>query len=131
MYSQVLKAIVTLQAVHSESQRDQFLMKLRSKFENTRAELINLQYVLSFKVCLAELLCEEKHIASHLGLVQGAGGSEMINMAYAVQDRGRSRSLPQCYSCKKSERIAKYFSKKSCNYCKKENHIIKDCHVCP
>ena len=57
-------------------------MKLRFKFESALAVLINLQNVLSFKVCLVELLCEEKHIASHLGLTQGADGSEMINMAY-------------------------------------------------
>lgn len=58
-------------------------MKLRFKFESARAVLINLQYVLSFKDCLVELLCEEKHITSHLGLTQGAYGSEIINMAYA------------------------------------------------
>jgi hypothetical protein len=37
---------------------------------------------------LAELLCEEKHIASHLGLAQGADGSEIINIACAAQDIG-------------------------------------------
>ncbi|KAL6330239.1 hypothetical protein AAG906_040161 [Vitis piasezkii] len=52
-------------------------------------------------------------------------------MAYAVQSRGRSRSSPQCYSCKEIGHIAKHCSKKFCNYCKKEGHIIKDCRVRP
>ncbi|KAJ0053502.1 hypothetical protein Pint_00159 [Pistacia integerrima] len=68
---------------------------------------------------------------SGLALIKDAGGSEMVNMAYAAQGRGRSRSPPQCYSCKEIGHIAKYCSKKFCNYCKKEGHIIKDCRVRP
>ncbi|KAJ0082875.1 hypothetical protein Patl1_11567 [Pistacia atlantica] len=127
---EVLTALA-LQTVHSESQRDQFLMKLRPEFESTRAGLINRTPVPSLEVCLGELLREEQRLASQLGLDQDAGGSEMVNMAYAAQGRGRSRSPPQCYSCKEIRHIAKYCSKKFCNYCKNEGHIIKDCRVCP
>lgn len=132
VHSQVPKeALAALQAVHSESQRDQFLMKLRPEFESARAGLINRTPVPSLEVCLGELLREEQRLASQLGLDQDAGGSKMVNMAYAAQGRGRSRSPPQCYSCKEIGHIAKYCSKKFCNYCKKEGHILKDCRVRP
>jgi hypothetical protein len=131
MHSQVPKeALATLQMVHSDSQWDQFLMKLRHKFESAQAGLINRILVPSLEVCLGELLCEEQSLASQLGLAQDAGGFEMTNMAYATQGRGRSISPPQCYSCKEIGHIAKHCSKKFCNYCKKEGHI-KDCHVRP
>ncbi|KAJ0079888.1 hypothetical protein Patl1_24395 [Pistacia atlantica] len=124
-------ALAALQTVHSESQRDQFLMKLRPEFESARAGLINRTLVPSLEVCLGELLREEQRLASQLGLDQDAGGSEMVNMAYTAQGRRQSRSPPQCYSCKEIGHIAKYCSKKFCNYFKKEGHIIKDCRVRP
>ncbi|KAJ0101621.1 hypothetical protein Patl1_06801 [Pistacia atlantica] len=37
----LLETLAALQTVHSESQRDQFLMKLRPEFESARAGLIN------------------------------------------------------------------------------------------
>ena len=52
-------ALSALQDVHAESQRDQFLMKLRSEFETTRAGLLNHDPVSSLDVCLGELLREE------------------------------------------------------------------------
>jgi hypothetical protein len=65
VHSQVPKeAIVALQAVHSESQRDQFLMKLRPKFESACPGLINRTPVPSLEVCLGELLREEQLLAS-------------------------------------------------------------------
>jgi len=115
VHSQVPKeALAALQVVHSESQRDQFLMKLRPKFESVRAALIHRQLVPSLEVCLGELLREEQHLASQLGLTQDACGSEMVNMAYAAQDRGRSRALPQCYRCWEIGPLAKHCSKKFC-----------------
>ncbi|KAJ0088753.1 hypothetical protein Patl1_32353 [Pistacia atlantica] len=123
--SQVPKAaLATLQTVHSESQRDQFLMKLRPEFESARARLINHTPVPFLEVCLGELLREEQRLTSQLGLDQDAGGSEMVNMAYAAQGRGRSRSPQQCYSCKEIGHIAKYCSKKFGNYCKKESTFV-------
>ncbi|KAJ0103258.1 hypothetical protein Patl1_03682 [Pistacia atlantica] len=53
--SQVPKAAFTaLQMVHSKSQRDQFLMKLRPEFESARAGLINCTPVPSLEVCLED-----------------------------------------------------------------------------
>lgn len=48
-----------------------------------------------------------------------------------AQGRGRSRSLPEYYSCKEIRHIAKHCNKKFCNYCKKKGHIIKDFRVRP
>ena len=91
MHSQVPKAaLAALQAVHTESQRDQFLMKLRPEFESASAGIINRTPVPSLEVCLGELLSEEQRLASQLGLAHDDGGSEMVNVAYAAQARGRS-----------------------------------------
>jgi hypothetical protein len=106
-------------------------MKLRLEYESVQARLISRTPVPSLEVCLGELLHEEQHLASQLGLAQDASGSEMVNMAYVAQGKGRSRSLPQYYSCKEIGHIAKHCSKKFCNYCKMEGHIIKDCRVSP
>ena len=37
----------------------------------------------------------------------------------------------QYYSCKEYEYIVAYYAKKSCNYCKKLAHIIKECPIHP
>jgi hypothetical protein len=90
-HSQIPKeALVALEAVQSKSQWDQFLMKLQPEFESARPGLINRTPVPSLEVCLGELLREEQRLASQLGLAQDAGSSEMVNMAYAAQGRGRS-----------------------------------------
>jgi hypothetical protein len=131
VHSQVPKAtLATLQAVHSESQRDQFLMKLRPEFESVQAALINRQHVPSLEVCLGELLHEEQHLVSQLGLAQDASGSKMVNMAYAAQGRGRSRAPPQCYRCREIGHLAKHCNKIFCNYCK-EGHLLKNCRTRP
>lgn len=130
-HSQIPKeALVALEAVQSKSQWDQFLMKLRPEFESARPGLINRTPVPSLEVCLGELLREEQRLASQLGLAQDVGTSEMVNMAYTAQGRGRSGSPPQCYICMENGHIAKHCRKKFCNYCK-EGHIIKDCRVRP
>ncbi|TXG56684.1 hypothetical protein EZV62_017997 [Acer yangbiense] len=74
---------------------------------------------------------KEALAALQLGIAQDAGGTEMVNVAYAAHDKGRYKSPPQCYSCKEVGHIAKHCRKKFCNYCKKEGHIIKDCRVRP
>ena len=85
VHSQVPKAaLASLQVVHFESQRDQFLMKLQPEFESARIGLINRTLVPSLEVCLGELLREEQNLASQLGLAHDDGGSEMVNVAYAT-----------------------------------------------
>lgn len=46
------------------------------------------------EVCLGKLLSEEQHLAAQPGLAQDAGNSEIVNMAYVAQDRGRPKSPP-------------------------------------
>ncbi|XP_042988671.1 uncharacterized protein LOC122316204 [Carya illinoinensis] len=93
VYSKVPKvALEAFQVVHAESQRDQFLMKLRPEFETTRAGLINRNLVSSLDVCLGELLREEQHLATQHGLTQENVTTEMVNVAYAAQGKGRSNT---------------------------------------
>ena len=46
------ESLSMIQAVHEQSKRDQFLMKLRSDFESVRANLMNLDPSPSLDVCL-------------------------------------------------------------------------------
>ena len=65
VHSKVPKdALAALQAVHSKSQRDQFLMKLRPEFASARAGLINRTPVPSLDVYLGEILREEHRLTS-------------------------------------------------------------------
>lgn len=73
--------------------------------------------------------CMKNNVSPH-SIAQDTSDSEMSNMFYATQGRRRSRSPPQCYSCKEIGHIAKYCNKKLCNYCKNEGHNIKDCRIC-
>ncbi|KAL5986558.1 hypothetical protein ACLOJK_014891 [Asimina triloba] len=43
---------------------------------------------------LGELLREEHRLASQFSIAQDAGGTKMVNVAYAAQSKGRSRSPP-------------------------------------
>ena len=113
MQSKVLKeALGALQVVHNESKQDQFLMKLRPEFESVRAGLINRKPVPTLDECLGELLREEQPLASQHGIAQDTVSTEIFNMAYAAQGKGRFKSPPQCYSCKEFGHIAKNCSKK-------------------
>lgn len=80
---------------------------------------------------MGELLREEQHLATQLSLTQDSVTTAMVNVAYDAQAKGRLNSQIQCYSCKEFGHIAKHWTKKFCNYCKKEGHIIKDCHIQP
>ena len=53
-------SLAAVQAVHEQSQRDQFLMKLRPEFEGTRSSLMNRDSSPSLDVCFGELLREEQ-----------------------------------------------------------------------
>jgi len=71
IYSKIPKeSLEALYLVHAESQRDQFLMKVRPKFEVVRASLINRSPVPTLDECLRELLQEEQRLASQHELTQ-------------------------------------------------------------
>ncbi|KAL3523634.1 hypothetical protein ACH5RR_016468 [Cinchona calisaya] len=54
-------------------------------------------------------------------------------MAYVAQGKpkGRDLSTIQCFCCKGFGHYASNCSKKFCNYCKKDGHIIKECPTRP
>ncbi|KAG6654422.1 hypothetical protein CIPAW_05G144600 [Carya illinoinensis] len=100
-------------------------MKLLSEFEHVRTGLLNRDPVPSLDLCLGELLREEQRLSTQISMTSDKVFSETINVAYAAQGQGRNKL--QYFNCKKFGHIARNCSKKVCNYCKKENHIIKDC----
>ena len=85
----------------------------------------------SLDACFGELLCEEQRLATQTTLQQNSIPENAI--AYAAHGRGKVRNMQpvQCYSCKEYVHIAANCAKKSCNYCRKPGHIIKDCLTCP
>ncbi|XP_042966592.1 uncharacterized protein LOC122300179 [Carya illinoinensis] len=122
-------ALAALQAVHAESQRDQFLMKLRPEFEPVLAGLLNRDPVPSLDICLGDLLREEQRLSTQISMTSENVFSETVNVAYAAHGRGRNKL--QCFNCKEFGHIARNCPKKVCNYCKKEGHIIKDYRIRP
>ncbi|XP_042966866.1 uncharacterized protein LOC122300350 [Carya illinoinensis] len=132
IYAKVPEASLSVvQAVHEQSKRDQFLMKLRPEFEVTRSNLMNRDPVPSLDVCFGELLREEQRLATqatyqHDKMIPNA-------VAYAAHGKGKGRDMRnvQCFSCKEYGHIAAHCARKSCNYCKKPGHIIKDCPTRP
>nr|XP_027118369.1 uncharacterized protein LOC113735570 [Coffea arabica] len=85
IYSRVpSQALAGIQAVHEDSKRDQFLMKLRLEFEAVRAGLLNRNPILSFDVCLGDLLQEEQRMATQTIIGASKEISEVVNIAYAA-----------------------------------------------
>ncbi|XP_006365545.1 uncharacterized protein [Solanum tuberosum] len=123
------ESLSVIQAVHEQSKRDQFLMKLRSDFESVRSNLMNRDPSPSLDVCFRELLREEQRLVT-----QNAFKKENdVTVAFAAQGKGKGRDMSrtQCYSCKEYGHIASNCSKKFCNYCKQQGHIIKECPTRP
>jgi len=88
IYSKIPKeSLEALYLVYAESQRDQFLMKLRPEFEAVRTSLINRSPVPTLDECLGELLREEQRLATQHELTQDTV-TEM-NVVYMAQGRGR------------------------------------------
>lgn len=121
----------SVQLVHETTKRDQFLMKLRSDFEGIRSNLMNRNPVPSLDSCLNELLREEQRLLTQTSMEQQKSTS--VPVAYAAQGkpRGRDMSAVQCFCCKGFGHLAANCSKKYCNYCKKNGHIIKECPIRP
>ena len=105
-------------------------MKLRSKFEAIRSNLMN-HTPTPLDACFGELLREEQCLATQTTLQQNNIPDNAV--AYAAHGRGKVRNMQpvQCYSCKEYGHIVANCAKKSCNYCKKLGHIIKDCPTRP
>ena len=69
IYSSLPNAsIAVVQSIHSTSQRDQFLMKLRYEFEQVRSNLMSKMPPSSIDSCLGELLCEEQRLTTQAAL---------------------------------------------------------------
>ncbi|KAG8380293.1 hypothetical protein BUALT_Bualt06G0000600 [Buddleja alternifolia] len=111
--------------------RDQFLMKLRPEFEGTRSNLMNRDPVPSLDSCLNDLFREEQRLLTQNTMERQRSTS--VSVAYAAQGRlrGRDISTIQCFCCKEFGHYASNCSKKFCNYCKKDGHIIKECPTRP
>ena len=77
-------ALSTIQNLHKASQRDQFLMKLRSKYEYVRSSLLNRSPVPSLDICFGELLREEQRLSTQAILEQSHGSFETTTMVYAA-----------------------------------------------
>ncbi|KAK0596061.1 hypothetical protein LWI29_012478 [Acer saccharum] len=54
-------------------------------------------------------------------------------MASAAYGKGKGKDMRkvQCFSCMEYGHIAANCAKKSCNYCKKQGHFIKECPTRP
>jgi len=93
------ESISIIQGVHEQSKRDQFLMKLRSDFENVRSNLMNRDPSPSLDVCFRELLREEQRLFTQNACHQG----NVVTVAFAAQGKGKGMDMArtQCYSCKK------------------------------
>jgi hypothetical protein len=55
-------SLSTVQAIHEQSKRDQYLMKLRPEFEVTCSNLMNWDPSPSLDVCFGELLHKEQSL---------------------------------------------------------------------
>ncbi|KAK9123169.1 hypothetical protein Sjap_012771 [Stephania japonica] len=132
IYSKVSQETLEgLQAVYEESKRDQFLMKLRPEFETVRAGLLNRNPIPSLDICVGDLLREEQRMATQAVISAPKETSALVNLAYVAQGRNRGKGQSQCYSCKEFGHIARNYTKKFCNYCKQQGHIIKECPTRP
>ncbi|KAL5775799.1 hypothetical protein ACOSP7_013356 [Xanthoceras sorbifolium] len=103
------EGLIAIQSVHETSKRDQFLMKLRGKFEGIRSNLMNRNLVPLLDICLGELLREEQRLTTQVFMERKAQNSTPIRVAYAARAKskgGRDMNNIQCYSCKGFGHIA-------------------------
>ncbi|KAJ0091548.1 hypothetical protein Patl1_13162 [Pistacia atlantica] len=125
------ESLSVVQEIHAQSKRDQFLMKLQPEFETTLSNLMNHNPAPSLDVCFGELLRKEQRLTTHATYHHNKMISNVV--AYAAQGKGKGRNMRkvQCFSCKEYGHIATNYTHKSCNYCKKPEHIIKECPTHP
>lgn len=106
-------------------------MKLRSDFENARANLMNRHPAPSLDVCFSELIQEEQRLLTQTTLEQEETTSTQMAFLAHGKSKGKDMNKVQCFSCKNYGHIAANCTQKFCNYCKKHGHIIKDCLIRP
>ncbi|KAI9157667.1 hypothetical protein LWI28_025999 [Acer negundo] len=125
-------ALLDIQALHETSQRDQFLMHLRSDFEMVRSNLLSRSPSPYLDTSLNELLREEQRLATQSCMAEQANPG-LIDVAYMARGRAQGRDLSkvQCYNCKKLGHLAAQCKQKFCNYCKIEGHMLTECHKRP
>ncbi|KAA8546345.1 hypothetical protein F0562_002916 [Nyssa sinensis] len=124
------ESISAVQAVHEQSKRDQFLMKLRPELETTRSNLMNRDPSPSLDVCFGELLREEQRLLTQAAFQQDANPNPVAYAAYG-KGKGKDMRKVQCFGCKEYGHIAAHCAKKVCNYCKKPGHFIRECPTRP
>jgi hypothetical protein len=100
VYAKVPTASLSdVQAVHEQSKRDQFLMKLHPEFEATRSKLMNWDPSPSFDVCFGESLCEEQCLLTQATFQEDSNPNPV---AYAAYEKGKGKDMckGQCFNCK-------------------------------
>ncbi|TXG72881.1 hypothetical protein EZV62_001460 [Acer yangbiense] len=85
-------ALPDIQALHETSQRDQFLMHLRSDFEMVRSNLLSRSPSPSLDTCLNELLREEQRMATQSRMAEQANPCP-IDVAYMAKGGAQGRDL--------------------------------------
>jgi hypothetical protein len=91
VYAKVpVASLSDVQAVHEQSKRDQFLMKLRPEFEVTRSNLMNWDPSPSLDVCFGELLREEQCLLTQATFQQDSNPNPV---AYAAYGKGKGKDV--------------------------------------
>lgn len=118
--------IQNLKTIYDERKVMQFLMKLRSDYENIRGNILNRGTLPTMDMVLGELLREETRIATQ-AILEGKRTVESIFVAKHGFGKPFQRDLSktQCFECKEFGHVVSHCKKKNvCVYCKQPGHII-------
>ncbi|RWR80118.1 Retrovirus-related Pol polyprotein from transposon TNT 1-94 [Cinnamomum micranthum f. kanehirae] len=120
-------SIAVVQTIHSTSQRDQFLIKLRPDFEQICSNLMSRVPSPSIDSCFRELPREEC-LTTQAALQQALSTGPLI-MAYVACSHQHNRDITKvrCYSCQKYGHVATQCNHKYCSYCKRKGHVLSEC----
>ncbi|KAF7121356.1 hypothetical protein RHSIM_Rhsim13G0148200 [Rhododendron simsii] len=121
--------IQNLKTIYDERKVMQFLMKLRSDYENIRGNILNRGTLPTMDMVLGELLREETRIATQ-AILEGKRTVESVFVAKQGFGKPFQRDLSktQCFECKEFGHVVSHCKKKNvCVYCKQPGHIITEC----
>ncbi|XP_058201772.1 uncharacterized protein LOC131316429 [Rhododendron vialii] len=121
--------IQNLKTIYDERKVMQFLMKLRSDYENIRGNILNRGTLPTMDMVLGELLREETRIATQ-AILKGKRTVESVFVAKQGFGKPFQRDLSktQCFECKEFGHVVSHCKKKNvCVYCKQPGHIITEC----